>query len=316
MNGKFSIDNPKIWVPGSNGMVGSALVRRLERENARILPTTRNEFDLRNLDEVNLFYKNNQPDLVILAAAKVGGIHANSTYPAEFITDNLQIQNNVITCAKNYGVRKLLFLGSSCIYPKNCFQPIKEEYLLSGSLEPTNECYAIAKIAGIKMCQAYRRQYKCDFISAMPTNLYGPMDNFHPEDSHVTAALLSRFHEAHKKRQKTVTVWGTGKPLREFLHVDDLADACVFLLKEYSDETPVNIGTGEDISIRAFAELIRATIGFGGNIEFDTSRPDGTFRKRLDVSKMHALGWKHKIDLQTGLRLCYQWYLGSMRSGK
>ena len=312
MHDKF--DNLKIWVPGSNGMVGSALVRRLKEENAEVLATTRDDLDLRDSNKVNLFYENTRPDLVILAAAKVGGIHANSAYPAEFIADNLQIQNNIIIHAKNHNVKKLLFLGSSCIYPKNCTQPIKEEYLLSGPLEPTNEWYAIAKIAGIKLCQAYRRQYKCNFISAIPTNLYGPMDNFQPENSHVPAALLSRFHDAYKRGQKTVTVWGTGKVLREFLHVDDLADACVFLLKNYSDETPVNIGTGEDISIRDFAELIKVTVGFSGNIEFDLSRPDGTFRKRLDISKMRALGWQHKISLKAGLRLYYQWYLGDMKS--
>jgi len=310
MNDMVGIDNPKIWVPGANGMVGSALVRRLKKENAEILATTRNDLDLRDPSGVNLFYRNTRPDLVVLAAAKVGGIHANNTYPADFIADNLQIQNNVIIGAKNHNVKKLLFLGSSCSYPKNCSQPIKEEYLLNGPLEPTNEWYAVAKIAGIKMCQAYRRQYECDFISAIPTNLYGPMDNFHPENSHVPAALLSRFHEAHRKGLKSVTVWGTGKPLREFLHVDDLADACIFLLKNYSDESPLNIGTGEDISIGDFAELIKDTVGFSGNIGFDTSRPDGMFRKRLDVSKIHALGWRHRINLQSGLRHYYQWYLG------
>ncbi|CAD7845694.1 GDP-L-fucose synthetase [Olavius algarvensis spirochete endosymbiont] len=309
---QFSIDNAKIWVPGANGMVGSALLRRLKKENVEVLATTRNDLDLRDTNEVNLFYKNARPDLVILAAAKVGGIHANNTYPADFIGDNLQIQNNVIVRAKKHGVKKLLFLGSSCSYPKNCSQPIKEEYLLNGPLEPTNEWYAIAKIAGIKLCQAYRKQYECDFISAMPTNLYGPMDSFHPEDSHVPAALLSRFHDACKKEQKSVTVWGTGKPLREFLHVDDLADACVFLLKNYSDAPALNIGTGEDISIGDFAKLIKTTVGFSGDIEFDTSRPDGTFRKRLDVSKIHALGWRHRIDLESGLKLYYQWYLEGM----
>jgi len=314
MHDRFGVDNPRIWVPGSNGMVGSALVRRLKEENAEVLPTTRSDFDLRDLGEVDLFYRRTRPNLVILAAARVGGIHANSTYPAEFIADNLRIQSNVITRAKNYDVKKLLFLGSSCCYPKNCPQPVKEEYLLDGALESTNECYAIAKIAGIKMCQAYRRQYGCNFISAMPTNLYGPMDNFHPEDSHVPAALLSRFHKAHREKEKTATVWGTGKPLREFMYVDDLADACVFLLKEYSDDIPINIGTGKDVSIRVFAKLIKAIVGFKGNIEFDASRPDGTFRKLLDVSRIHALGWKHSISLQTGLELYYQWYLGSMRS--
>ena len=316
MHDKFNIDTPRIWVPGSNGMVGSALVRRLKKENAEVLATTRGDFDLRDLDSVELFYKNTRPDFVILEAAKVGGIHANNTYPVEFITDNLQIQNNVIFCAKKHNVKKLLFLGSSCIYPKNCPQPIKEKYLLSGYLEPTNEWYAIAKIAGIKMCQAYRRQYECNFISAIPTNLYGPMDNFHLENSHVPAALLSRFHTAHKKGQKSVIVWGTGKPMREFLHVDDLADACIFLLKNYSGEIPVNIGTGEDISIEDFAKLIKTTVGFSGNIEFDVSRPDGTFRKMLDVSEIHALGWRHRINLQTGLKLYYQWYLGSMRNDR
>ena len=255
------------------------------------------------------FTKEVKPDVVILAAAKVGGIYANATYPVDFISDNLQIQQNVISGAQRNAVKKLLFLGSSCIYPRDCPQPIKEEYLLTSALEPTNEWYAIAKIAGIKLCQAYRKQYGCDFISAMPTNLYGPNDNFHPENSHVPAALLSRFHEAMIKGANSVNVWGTGKPCREFLHVDDLAEACLFLLQNYSGSQHINVGTGSDISIADFASLLKTVVGFEGHITFETDRPDGTPRKLLDVTNINALGWKSKIELEDGLKQYYRWYL-------
>ncbi len=306
---RFDLANKKIWVPGANGMVGSAIVRRLSTEGTQIFATTRDDVNLNDSSQVQEFYQKVNPDVVILAAAKVGGIHANKTYPVDFISENLQIQQNVITGAYRSSVKKLLFLGSSCIYPKECPQPIKEEYLLTGPLEPTNEWYAVAKIAGIKLCQAYRKQYGCDFITAMPTNLYGPNDNFHPENSHVPAALLQRFHKAKVDNAKNVVVWGTGKPSREFLHVDDLADACVFLLQNYSEMQHINIGTGIDISIAGFADLVKQCVGFEGDITFDTSRPDGTQRKLLDVSKIKALGWKSNIRLEEGLKQYYQWYL-------
>lgn len=309
MANKFDLIGKKVWVPGANGMVSSAIIRRLSVEGVQILATTRDEVNLIDSLQVEAFYQKSNPDVVVLAAAKVGGIHANKTYPADFISENLQIQQNVITSAYRASVKKLLFLGSSCIYPKECPQPIKEEYLLTGTLEPTNEWYAIAKIAGIKLCQAYREQYGCDFITAMPTNLYGPNDNFHPENSHVPAALLQRFHKAKVNGNEKVVVWGNGKPFREFLHVDDLADACVFLLQNYSEAQHINIGTGSDISIADFANLIQRTIEFNGNIEFDISRPNGMFRKRLDVSKLKALGWESKIMLRDGLKQYYQWYL-------
>ena len=290
-------------------MVASALIRRLKREEASVLGTSRQQVDLFDEKQVKAFYREHRPDVVFLAAAKVGGIHANETYPADFIDENLIIQYNIIKHAKQSGVKKLVFLGSSCIYPKNCPQPIKEEYLLTAPLEPTNEWYAVAKIAGIKTCQAYRKQYGCDFISVMPTNLYGPNDNFHPKNSHVPAALLSRFHRAKLDNDPTVRVWGTGKPLREFLHVDDLADACVFLAINYSGEEIINVGTGEDISIADFAGLIKKTTRYQGGIEFDSSRPDGTYRKRLDVTRLHRLGWRHRIGLEKGIEQYYRWYL-------
>lgn len=290
-------------------MVGSAVVRRLQKESVTILAPTRQELNLLDAQAVNAFYAQQSPDIVVLAAAKVGGIHANNSYPAEFITENIKMQSHVIEGAWRFSSKKLLFLGSSCVYPKECPQPIKEDYLMRGPLEPTNEGYAIAKIAGIKMCQAYRRQYGCDFISLMPTNLYGPNDNFHPQNSHMPAALLARFHEARMKKLKKVTVWGTGKPLREFLHVDDLADACVFLLEHYSQAMPINVGTGKDIPVGRMAELIKDTVGFEGEMTFDTSYPDGTYQKKLDVTQLHALGWRHKIELQEGLKMYYEWYL-------
>ena len=309
MGDKLTLKNKKIWIPGANGMVGSAIVRRLSNEEGMIFATTRAEVDLKNPAQVQAFYQELKPDIVVLAAAKVGGIHANNTYPVDFIAENLQIQQNVIVGAYEACVEKLLFLGSSCIYPRDCPQPIKEEYLLTGALEPTNEWYAIAKLTGIKLCQAYRIQYGCDFISAMPTNLYGPNDNFHPENSHVPAALLQRFHSAKVNHVDSVDVWGSGRPCREFLHVDDLADACVFLLKNYSDLQHINVGTGNDISIAGFADLIKRTVGYAGDIIFDTNRPDGAPRKLLDVSKIEALGWENKISLEEGLTQYYQWYL-------
>jgi GDP-L-fucose synthase len=309
MADKFNLEGKKIWVAGAHGMVGSAIVRRLSGYDVDLYATARTDVDLIDPAQVQGFYEEVKPNVVILAAAKVGGIHANATYPVDFISDNLQIQQNVISGAQRNSVTKLLFLGSSCIYPRDCLQPIKEEYLLTSALEPTNEWYAIAKISGIKLCQAYRKQYGCDFISAMPTNLYGPNDNFHPENSHVPAALLSRFHEAKVNGSDSVEVWGTGKPCREFLHVDDLAEACLFLLQNYSGSQPINVGTGSDISIAEFSRLIKKIVGFEGDIMFDTGRSDGPPRKLLNVSTINALGWKSKIELEDGLKQYYQWYL-------
>ena len=309
MEGNFDIAGKAVWVPGSRGMVGSALVQRLQQEGCETLATTKEDCDLTDYQQVDNFCRKYAPQAVFLAAAKVGGIHANSTYPADFIHQNLAICCNLIHLAAKRSVQKLVFLGSSCIYPRDCPQPMQESSLLTGPLEPSNQWYAIAKIAGIKLCQAYRRQQGCDFISVMPTNLYGPNDNFHPENSHVPAALLSRFHHAKLANDSTVSVWGTGKPLREFMHVDDLADACVFLLKNYSEEEPVNVGTGLDISIMEFARMVAETTGYNGEINFDHSKPDGTMRKLLDISKLKELGWKHKIDLKEGLQQYYQWYL-------
>ncbi|MFM2044484.1 MAG: GDP-L-fucose synthetase [Pseudomonadota bacterium] len=303
----YSIAGRRIWVAGHRGMVGSAIVRRLGREDCTILTVDRSAVDLRDGQAVLAWMRAERPDTVVLAAAKVGGIHANATYPANFIHDNLAIQNAVIDGARQVGVSKLLFLGSSCIYPRMAPQPIQEESLLTGPLEPTNEWYAIAKIAGIKLCQAYRRQYGCDFIAAMPTNLYGPNDNFHPENSHVLPALLRRIHQA--RGQDSVTIWGTGTPRREFLHVDDLADACVFLLRHYSGEIPLNVGTGTDVSIAELAQTIAETVGWTGRFVFDTSKPDGTPRKVLDVSRLSRLGWDARIPLGIGLRSTYEWFL-------
>ena len=309
MSDKFILEGKKIWVPGANGMVGSAIVRSLSGCDVDLYSTARSDVDLIDSAQVQAFYEEVKPDVVILAAAKVGGIYANATYPVDFISVNLQIQQNVISGAHRNSVKKLLFLGSSCIYPKDCLQPIKEEYLLTSSLEPTNEWYAIAKIAGIKLCEAYRTQYGCNFISAMPTNLYGPNDNFHPENSHVPAALVRRFYEAKINGAESVNVWGTGKPCREFLHVDDLAEACLFLLQNYSGSQHINVGTGSDISISDFSRLIKKIVGFKGEIVFDANRADGTLRKLLDVSKINSLGWKSKIELKYGFKQYYQWYL-------
>jgi GDP-L-fucose synthase len=292
----------KIYIAGHRGMVGSGLERKLRNEGYNnIVTKTSSELDLRNQQAVNEFFEKEKPEYVILAAAKVGGIHANNTYRAEFIYDNLMIEANIIHSAYLNNVTKLLFLGSSCIYPKMAPQPLKEEYLLSGYLESTNQPYAIAKIAGIEMCESYRAQYGCNFISAMPTNLYGTNDNYHPENSHVLPALIRRIVLAKKNNEPTVTIWGTGTPRREFLHVDDLADACFFLLQNYNEQGVVNIGCGTDISIKELAELIVTEVGYKGNLEFDRTKPDGTPRKLMDTSKINDSGWKSKIVLRDGI---------------
>lgn len=300
----------KIYIAGHRGMVGSAIHRKLQQEGyANIVVKTSEELDLRNQWAVEKFFEKEKPEYVFLAAAKVGGILANNTYRAEFLYDNLMIQSNVIHSSYKYGVKKLLFLGSSCIYPKMCPQPMKEEYLLSGYLEPTNEPYAIAKIAGIKMCEAYRDQYHCNFISAMPTNLYGPNDNYDLNNSHVLPALIRKFHEAKIKKEPHVIVWGTGTPRRELMHVDDLADACLFLMKNYNEKKFVNVGTGKDISIAELAHRVKDIVGYKGNIVFDTSKPDGTPQKLLDLTYIHSLGWKHKIELEEGIKMTYEDFL-------
>lgn len=303
------ISESRIHVAGHTGLVGSAIIRRLERDGFRkLLVRTRAELDLQDAAGVRAFYREHQPEYVFIAAAKVGGIQANSTWPVQFLRDNLAIALNLLDAAHLTGVTKLLYLGSSCIYPRQAPQPMKEEHLLTGLLEPTNEPYAIAKIAGIKLCQAYRRQYGAHFIGAMPTNLYGPHDNFDFNTSHVVPALLRRFHEAKVAGAPEVTVWGTGAPRREFLHVDDLADACVFLMQHYDGAEAINVGVGEDITIRDLAHCIAAIVGFTGDIVFDSSKPDGTPRKLLDVSRLHALGWHARISLEEGLRATYAWY--------
>lgn len=300
----------KIFVAGHRGLVGSALVRRLQLEGfTNIVARDRARLDLSIEADVDRFFAEQKPALVVFAAAKVGGIKANNDLPVEFLLDNLQIQNNVIRAAHEAGVRKLLFLGSSCIYPKHAPQPIPESALLSGPLEPTNEAYAVAKIAGIKLCQAYAREYGENFISAMPTNLYGPNDNFDLLSSHVLPALLRKAYEAKKKGDRALVVWGSGNPRREFLHVDDLAAACVFLLEQYDDAEIINVGCGEDISIRELAELICDVVGFQGDLTWDTTKPDGIPRKLLDVSKLHGLGWRHTIGLREGIARTYEWFL-------
>jgi GDP-L-fucose synthase len=305
----FDLAGKRIWVAGHNGMVGSAVVRRLRREPCTVLVAGRSVLDLRQQSGVESWMDRHRPQVVVLAAARVGGVHANSSFPVDFLYDNLVIETNIIEAARRSGVEKLLFLGSSCVYPREAPQPITEEVLLTGPLEPTNEWYAVAKIAGIKLCQAYRRQYGCDFISAMPTNLYGPGDNFHPENSHVPAALLRRFYEAKVEGRDEVTVWGTGKPRREFLYVDDMADACVHLLRHYSGELHINIGVGDDVTITEFAEQIKRCVGFEGRICYDRTRPDGPPRKLLDVSRMRALGWSATTPLVEGLQRYYEWFL-------
>jgi len=304
------IKTARVFVAGHRGLAGSAIVRKLTAEGySDLLLASRQALDLRRQSGVEDFFARERPEYVFLAAAKVGGILANNSYPAEFLHDNLEIQTNVIHAAWKYGVRKLLFLGSSCIYPKFAPQPIREESLLTGELEPTNEAYAVAKIAGIKMCQAYHRQYGFRAISLMPTNLYGPGDNFDLQGSHVLPALLRKFHEAAAAGAPEVTVWGTGSPRREFLHVDDLAEAAVFLMLNYESPEILNVGTGEDLTIRELAEMMARVTGFQGRLVFDDSKPDGTPRKVLDVSRIHALGWKARIDLEPGIAATYRWYL-------
>lgn len=304
--------NSKIYIAGHRGMVGSAIVRRLEENGyTNIIYRTSAELDLRNQAAVEKFFEEEKPEYVFLAAAKVGGIHANNSYPAEFIYDNLMIETNIINSSYKNKVKKLLFLGSSCIYPKFAQQPIKEEYLLTGSLEETNEAYAIAKITGIELCKFYRRQYGCDFISAMPTNLYGINDNFNLETSHVMPALIRKFHEAKINNSKEVVMWGTGKPRREFMYVDDLADSLIHLMLNYSDEIHVNLGTGEDIEIGELANLIKEIVGYEGEIVNDLTKPDGTPRKLLDVARLNSTGFNHKIELEDGIQRVYEWFLNA-----
>jgi GDP-L-fucose synthase len=299
----------RVFVAGHRGLVGSALVRRLTGPDVELITASRQQLDLRDQSAVNDWFKTNRPQYVYLVAGTVGGIMANSTRPAEFIYDNMMIHATVVHAAHHNGVEKLLYLGSSCIYPRNCPQPMREEHLLSGTLEPTNEPYAIAKIAGIKLCQAYRSQYGANFISAMPTNLYGPNDNFDLTSSHVLPALIRKFHDAKVAAERDVTIWGTGTPRREFLHVDDLADACVFLMERYEDRDHINVGTGRDISIRELAELVRDVVYPAARLVFDPSKPDGTPRKLLDVSRLHALGWQHRVELRQGVESTYEWFL-------
>lgn len=304
----FSIAGKRVWVAGHNGMVGGAVVRRLATENCDVLKASRQELDLTRQADVEAWMADKKPQVVVVAAAVVGGIHANNTRPVDFLNANLQIQSNIIGNAHKIGVEKLLFLGSSCIYPRLAPQPINEDSLLTGALEPTNEWYAIAKIAGVKLCQAYRRQYNADFISAMPTNLYGPGDNFDLLSSHVLPALIVKAHNAKLQNSAALELWGSGKPMREFLHVDDLADACVFLLKNYSGDVPLNVGVGSDVTIRELAELIADVVGFKGGFTFDATKPDGTPRKLLDCGRIHNLGWKARIALRDGIAATYEWY--------
>lgn len=305
----FHLNGKKVWVAGHRGMVGSALCRRLKSEDCEIITTTREQLDLTRQSEVEDWIASYNPDVVFLAAARVGGILANDTHPAEFIRDNLVIETNIIHASWKVGVEKLLFLGSSCIYPKMAAQPMAEEALLTGPLEPTNEWYAIAKIAGIKMCQAYRKQYGCDFISAQPTNLYGIGDNFDLNSSHVIPALLAKAHDAKLSNTKTMGVWGSGTPKREFLYVDDLADALVFLMNTYSGEIPINVGTGQEFTIREIAETVAKVVGFEGTLEFDASKPDGTPRKLVDTTRINAMGWSAETGMIEGLKAAYAWFL-------
>ncbi|WP_028134723.1 GDP-L-fucose synthase family protein [Bradyrhizobium japonicum] len=305
----YDLTGRRVFVAGHGGMVGSAIVRRLASEGCTVLYANRSELDLSKEMPTLRWLEQNRPDVVIHAAAKVGGIAANSKFPVDFLCDNLAVELNVIRASHTIGVGRLLFLGSSCIYPKHAKQPIAESELLTGPLEPTNEWYAIAKIAGLKMCQAYRQQYGSDFISAMPTNLYGRGDNYHPDHSHVPAALIRRFHEAKLTQAPAVTVWGTGKPLREFLNVEDFADACVFLLKNYSSDLPINVGSGDELSIAEFATVVADVVGYEGKLGFDTSKPDGTPRKLLDSSRIRGLGWRPKVNLRPGIAAAYADYL-------
>ncbi len=299
----------KIYIAGHMGLVGSAIHRQLKEEGyANTIGRPRKELDLDRQAQVESFFEEQRPEYVFLAAAKVGGIWANNSFPAEFIYSNIMVQTNVIHSAYRTGVKKLLFLGSSCIYPKHCPQPMKEEYLLTGPLEPTNEPYALAKIAGIRACQSYNRQYGTNYISVMPTNLYGPNDNFDLETSHALPALIRKFHEAKIKSNPSVTIWGTGSPRREFLHVDDLADACIFLMNHYDESDIINVGCGEDISIAELALLVKGVVGYTGDIEYDIEKPDGTPRKLLDVSRLRDLGWRPKLSLEEGIKKTYEWY--------
>lgn len=312
----FELSGKRVWVAGHRGMVGSAIVRRLARESCEVLVAPRNELDLTNQAQVADWMSRARPDAVVLAAAKVGGILANDTYPADFLFENLMIEANVIHGAYRNQVQKLLFLGSSCVYPKFAPQPIQEDALLSGPLEPTNEWYAVAKIAGIKLAQAYRRQHGCDFISAMPTNLYGPQDNFDAQGSHVLPALIRKAHLAKLANEPSITIWGTGAPLREFLHVDDCADACVHLLRTYSDDLHANVGSGEEISIYDLARLICEAVGFAGDVQTAPELPDGTPRKLMDSGILRSLGWSPGVDLPTGVRSTYEWYCSELASGR
>lgn len=307
----------RIFVAGHRGLVGSAILRYLQAQGySNLVVASRQDVDLTSREAVENFFAQTRPEYVFLAAARVGGILANASYPADFIRDNLAIQLNIVDSAWRHGAKKLEFLGSSCIYPKFAPQPMKEEYLLTGPLEATNEWYAVAKIAGIKLCQAYRLQHGFDAISLMPTNLYGPGDNFDLQKSHVLPALIRKFHEAKQEGSRSVSVWGSGSPMREFLHVDDLAAACVFLMQEYSDPEIINVGTGVDVTIRELARLIGETVGFAGEVSFDASKPDGTPQKLLDVSKLHVLGWKHSISLPQGVRSTYEWYLENVETAR
>jgi GDP-L-fucose synthase len=306
---RYKLAGKRVWVAGHRGMAGSAIVRRLASESCDVLTVSRGEVELRRQEQVERWLADCRPDAVFLAAAKVGGILANDSRPAEFLYDNLTIEANVIHAARNAGVEKLLFLSSSCVYPRLAPQPMREDMLLTGPLEPTNQWYALAKIAGMKLCQAYRRQYGCDFISAMPTNLYGPGDNYDPATSHVAAAMQVKVHHAKHTHARAITIWGTGKPRREFLYVDDLADALVFLMKHYSDDLHINVGTGRDMMIREVAELVARVAGWDGEFEYDTSKPDGMPRKVMDVSRLSALGWSARTDLEEGFRKAYRWYV-------
>ena len=311
----ISLDS-RVYVAGHAGLVGSAVLRRLEREGFNnVLTATREQLDLRDQAAVNYWFRANRPEYVFLVAGTVGGILANSTRPAEFIYDNMMIHATVVHAAHLFDVAKLLYLGSSCIYPRACPQPMREEHLLSSALEPTNESYAIAKIAGIKLCQAYRRQYGSNFISAMPTNLYGPHDNFDLESSHVLPAMIRKFHDAKKEGRDEVVLWGSGSPRREFLHVDNLADACLFLMRHFDEESHINVGTGEDLTIRELAAMVGEVVHPDARLAFDTSKPDGNPQKLLDVSRLHDLGWKHNIELRQGVESTYQWFLENLESG-